>query len=53
MMPEMDGFTFLGKIREEPSTRLIPFIILTVKDKEEEVLKGLRLGAHCKPPIRT
>lgn len=46
MMPEMDGFTFLEKIREAPLTRLTPFIILSVKDKEDEVLKGLRLGAQ-------
>lgn len=43
MMPEMDGFTFAGKLREaEPG---IPFIFLTAKSMREDIIHGLKLGA--------
>ncbi len=32
MMPEMDGFTFLQEIRQHPTWRMIPIIVLTAKD---------------------
>jgi DNA-binding response OmpR family regulator len=43
MMPEMDGFTLAGKLREaEPG---IPFIFLTAKSMREDIIHGLKLGA--------
>ena len=42
MMPEMDGFEALKLIREVSS---VPVIILTVKNEEEDLIKGLELGA--------
>jgi two-component system KDP operon response regulator KdpE len=42
MMPEMDGFEALHIIRE---TSTVPVIILTVRDDEEDKVKGLELGA--------
>ena len=42
MMPEMDGFEALGLIREVST---VPVIMLTVKDDEEDLIKGLELGA--------
>ncbi|MCV6636592.1 ATP-binding protein [Candidatus Albibeggiatoa sp. nov. NOAA] len=32
MMPEMDGFSFLQHVREHPTWRNIPIIVLTAKD---------------------
>ena len=42
MMPEMDGFETLKKIREVSS---VPVIMLTVKGEETDKVRGLTLGA--------
>jgi two-component system KDP operon response regulator KdpE len=42
MMPEMDGFEALGIIRE---TSIVPVIVLTVRDDEDDIVRGLSLGA--------
>jgi two-component system KDP operon response regulator KdpE len=42
MMPEMDGFEALGIIRE---TSTVPVIMLTVRDDEDDIVRGLSLGA--------
>ena len=42
MMPGMDGFDVLQKIREFSS---VPVIMLTAKDQDVDVVKGLHLGA--------
>jgi two-component system KDP operon response regulator KdpE len=42
MMPEMDGFEALKHIREIST---VPVIMLTVKDEEDDLIKGLELGA--------
>lgn len=42
MMPGLDGFEVLQKIRE---FSVVPVIILTAKDQEVDVVKGLRFGA--------
>jgi two-component system KDP operon response regulator KdpE len=42
MMPELDGFETLRIIRE---TSTVPVIMLTVRDDEEDKVRGLELGA--------
>lgn len=42
MMPDMDGFQVLRKIRE---TSNIPVLMLTAKSDEEDKVSGLRLGS--------
>ena len=42
MMPEMDGFETLGLLREIST---IPVILLTVRSDEEDITRGLNLGA--------
>ena len=42
MMPELDGFETLSIIRE---TSTVPVIMLTVRDDEDDKVKGLGLGA--------
>jgi DNA-binding response OmpR family regulator len=42
MMPEMDGFETLQRIREVSN---VPVIMLTVKNEEEDKIRGLELGA--------
>lgn len=39
-MPEMDGLTALGKLKENAQTCLIPVILLTAKTKYEDVMEG-------------
>ncbi len=42
-MPEMDGIEFCKKIRENETTRSIPFIFLTAK--RERLLEGIQTGS--------
>ncbi|MDE7244401.1 MAG: response regulator transcription factor, partial [Oscillospiraceae bacterium] len=42
MMPDLDGFQVLRKIRE---TSNVPVLMLTAKSDEEDKVSGLRLGA--------
>lgn len=50
MLPGMDGFDVLQKIREFSS---VPVIMLTAKDQDVDVVKGLQLGAddYVKKPF--
>ena len=42
MMPELDGFAVLERIRSNPATRDLPVIVVTAKDLTEEDRKKLR-----------
>jgi len=46
MMPIMDGFETCRKIRENPTTKDIPVIIITALEDRESKLKGLEVGAN-------
>jgi len=45
MMPEMDGLELCRRIRATGKSGYIYFIILTAKEKKEDVVKGLEAGA--------
>lgn len=45
IMPKMDGFVALKKIRKNPATANTPVILLTNLGQEEDVRKGRELGA--------
>jgi CheY-like chemotaxis protein len=36
MMPEMDGFEFLVRLRQRPECRLVPVVVITAKDLTKE-----------------
>jgi DNA-binding response OmpR family regulator len=41
----VSGFQVLEWVRQAPTTRKVPVILLTARDQESEKVKGLRLGA--------
>ncbi len=45
VLPEMDGFAVLQQIKENPATADIPVIILSNLGQQEDITKGLGLGA--------
>ena len=45
-MPVMDGFAFLGALKQEKRHGHIPIIILATEGREEDTLAGLALGAR-------
>ena len=45
MMPIMDGYTFLEKVKENKELSLIPVIIMTQSDSEEDEISALAHGA--------
>jgi two-component system, response regulator len=44
-LPRLDGLEVLKRIREHPSTRLLPVVILTTSGQEEDLHKSYDLGA--------
>lgn len=54
MMPGMDGYQTLEKLRASPATRDIPVIFVTALDADEDEAGGLHLGAvdYVTKPIR-
>ncbi len=44
MMPEMDGFELVRKIRATPRLSAIPIILLTARAGHDDKLTGLRIG---------
>ena len=45
MMPLMDGYAFLDRIKEDPELSLIPVIVMTQSDGEEDEVAALSHGA--------
>ncbi len=45
ILPEMDGFSVLRELKQEPETSLIPVVMLTNLGQEEDKEKGMALGA--------
>ena len=45
MLPGIDGYRVCEIIKSNDSTRDLPIIMLTAKSQEEEIVKGLEMGA--------
>lgn len=45
MMPGLDGYEVLARLKADPRTQTIPVIFLTAKSEDEDEEKGLNLGA--------
>jgi len=44
-LPKKSGLEVLTELRGEPRTRDIPVIILTISDRDEDIIECRRLGA--------
>ena len=45
IMPKIDGFAVLQKLKADPKTKDIPVILLTNLGQDEDVTRGKQLGA--------
>ena len=45
ILPGIDGFEVLKRIKESPETRSVPVIILSNLGQKEDIEKGMSLGA--------
>ncbi len=46
MMPEMDGYETIAKIRDELNMKTIPIIVVTAKSMKDEKEKAIKAGAN-------
>lgn len=46
IMPKMDGFAVLKRLRKNEATKKIPVLLLTNLGQEDDVKKGRELGAQ-------
>lgn len=45
MLPGEDGFTYLGRLKQDPQYKNIPVVILSNLGQQEEIQKGIKAGA--------
>ena len=45
MMPGLDGFEVLRRLKENEITRSLPVVLLTARKMESDIVSGLTLGA--------
>ena len=46
MMPGIDGFEVIRRLREDPATSDIQIVILSALNSQEDVVKGFKVGAN-------
>ncbi len=46
-LPKVDGLEVLQKIRKNPSTALLPVVILTSSKEDTDLMKGYQFGANA------
>jgi len=44
-MPRMNGFEFVGMIKQDKQLKALPVMIVSYKDREEDRMRGLEAGA--------
>jgi two-component system response regulator len=45
-LPRMDGLEVLRRLRADPRTRLLPIVVLTASDEEQDIIETYELGAN-------
>lgn len=55
MMPIMDGFAVLAKVKDDPMLRGIPIIIVSAEHDSKSVVRGIKQGAedYLTKPVNT
>ena len=46
-LPKKDGREVLGEIKQDPSLKRIPVVVLTTSQAEEDIFKSYNLHANC------
>ncbi len=46
MMPKMDGYEVIKRLRASKDMKQIPIIFLTAKAQKKDILKGIEVGAN-------
>ena len=46
MLPHIDGFQLLTKLRATPGWESVPVILLTARSQEHDIVRGLEAGAN-------
>lgn len=46
-LPRMDGRAVLAAIKSDPVLKIIPVVVLTTSEAEEDVLRAYHLAANC------
>lgn len=46
-MPRKDGREVLAELKQDPSLRQIPVVILTTSEAEQDILTSYDIGANC------
>ncbi len=46
-LPKKDGREVLAEVKEDPSLRRIPIVVLTISNSEEDILKSYNLHANA------
>ena len=47
MLPVVNGFEVCRTVRSTPAVRAMPILMLTARGREQEIAKGLALGANA------
>lgn len=45
-MPVMDGYTFITRMRDQPSLRGVTLMMVTTESEQAQVVRALAAGAH-------
>jgi DNA-binding response OmpR family regulator len=45
MMPKMDGYETARRLRAQPTTSVLPIIMLTARAQEDDIARGFAAGA--------
>lgn len=45
-MPRMNGIELIGRMKQSPKLKSLPVIVVSYKDREEDYIKGLDVGAN-------
>jgi DNA-binding response OmpR family regulator len=46
VLPGKDGYEVLEALKKDPVTRRLPVLVLSVRSREEDIVKALRMGAE-------